>query len=122
MIADVQSMVGMYFSALRKHRVGFETQVEIPPDRVNMMAACAINYGLDFLLVTRYLGGEYTGAERNVEATLAEIGPHIDTSDFDHIKRVLDARMPISFCLSRVSDEKNDATLAGKSKVCSRLS
>ena len=54
-----------------------------------MMAACAIHYGLDFGLVTRYLVGEYTGAERNVEATLAEIGPHIDPSDFDHIKRVL---------------------------------
>ena len=66
--------------------MGFEHQTVISTDRVDMMAACAIHYGLDFGLVTRYLGGEYTGAGRYLDATLADIGPHIDPSDFDHIK------------------------------------
>ena len=62
-----------------------------------MMAECVIHYGLDFGLVTRYLGGEYTGAGRDVDATLEEIGPHIDPSDFDHIKRLSTQGCPFHF-------------------------
>ena len=58
MIVDFQRLVGMNFSPFHKHRVGFENQLMIPADRVDMMAACAIHYGLNFGLMTRYLGGE----------------------------------------------------------------
>ena len=97
MVNDIHRLVGIDFSPLCKQRLGYENQTVISNERVKMMAACAIYYGLDFVLVTRYLGGKYTGDGRDVDAPLAEIGPHIDPNNFAHIRRVSTEICPSSF-------------------------
>jgi hypothetical protein len=37
----------------------------------------------------RWLGGEYTGARRDVTHTLTEVRDHVSAEDFNHIKRIL---------------------------------
>ena len=97
MLHDVHRLVEIDFSPLRDQRLGYKEKTLISRERVKMMAACTVYYGLYFRIVTRYLGGEYTGAGRDVDATLAEIGPHIDPDDFAHIRRVLTEGFPSIF-------------------------
>ena len=89
MVHEVQRSVRVYFSPLSNQRLVYEEQKFISRERVKMMMACEVHHDLDFGLVTRYLGGEYKGAGRDVYATLAEIGSHVNPDDFHHIKRLL---------------------------------
>ncbi|KAL7526106.1 hypothetical protein ACHAXR_001323, partial [Thalassiosira sp. AJA248-18] len=58
------------------------------------MTACAVHYGLDFGLVVRYLGHEYTGESRNLELIKDECGPHIEPEDLAQIIRILTKGCP----------------------------
>ena len=77
------------FQSLRTPRLDYASQETIPPNRIKQMASCAIHYGLDFGLVARFLGGEYTGATRDIHGTLSEIAPHVEPEDIKQIQRVL---------------------------------
>lgn len=66
------------FSPLREPRTDYADQTEISQERIIMMTACAIHYGLDFGLVVRYLGGEYTGEARDVDTVVRTIEPWWD--------------------------------------------
>ena len=58
------------------------------------MTACVVHYDLDFGLVLRFLGGEYTADWRDVDGILEAIEPHVSTSDHDHIQRILTKGYP----------------------------
>ena len=76
------------FQSLRTPRFDYASQEVIPPHRIKQMASCAIHYGLDFGLVARFLGGEYTGASRDITGKLSEIAPYVAPDDLHQIQRV----------------------------------
>jgi hypothetical protein len=76
-------------SPLRKPRYDYETQAAIPPSRVMMVLAAMIHFGMDPGKLVRWLGGEYTGARRDVTHTLSEVRGSVSAEDFNHIKRIL---------------------------------
>ena len=59
-----------------------------------MASAAMIHFGLDPGKLVQWLGGEYTGARRNVNCTLAEVRDHVNEDDFNHMKRILLDRSP----------------------------
>jgi hypothetical protein len=61
---------------------------------------------LDFGLVTRYLGHEFTGKWRNVEAIVQCVSPLIDSQDVEHIKRNLTKGCPAEFDFEEEHDNK----------------
>ena len=54
-----------------------------------MASAAMIHFGLDPGKLVRWLGGEYTGARRDVNRTLIAVQDHVSTDDFGHMKRIL---------------------------------
>ena len=48
-----------------------------------------IHFGLDPGKLVRWLGGKYTGENRDVIRTLTAVKDHISSDDFDHMKRIL---------------------------------
>ena len=54
-----------------------------------MASAAIVHFGLDPGKLVRWLGGEYIGARREVNHTLAAAEDHVSTDDFNHMKRIL---------------------------------
>jgi hypothetical protein len=54
------------FSPLRNPRYNYESQTSISSSQVEMASAAMIHFGLDPGKLVRWLGGEYTGALRDV--------------------------------------------------------
>ena len=67
------------FSPLCKPQYNYESQATISSSRVEMVSAAMI----------QWLGGEYTGARRNVSRTLTAVRDHVSADDFSHMKRIL---------------------------------
>jgi hypothetical protein len=53
-----------------------------------------IHFGLDPGKLVRWLGGEYTGARRDVRRTLTAVKDHVSADDCNHIKRILVDGLP----------------------------
>ncbi|KAL7529165.1 hypothetical protein ACHAXR_005018 [Thalassiosira sp. AJA248-18] len=94
MAKAVPILMKVDFSSLNQPRLDYAEQKEIPVDRVILMTACAVHYGLDFGLVVRYLGHEYTGESRNLQLIKDECGPHIEPEDLAQIIRILTKGCP----------------------------
>ena len=88
MVRLVPTLMGVDFQSLRNPRFDYASQEVIPPHRIKQMASCAIHYRLDFGLVARFLGKEYTGASRDITGTLSEIAPYVAPDDLHQIQRV----------------------------------
>ena len=59
------------------------------------MMACLLHYNLDVSLLMRYLGGNYTGAHRDVQATANILQSHgISTSLVQHYVQVMTVGCP----------------------------
>ena len=54
------------FSPLRELRLDYEQQEKISTHRVTMASAAMIHIGLDPGKLVRWMGGEYTGARRDI--------------------------------------------------------
>ena len=81
LVCLVPTLMTVDFQSLRTPRLDYASQDTIPPHRIKQMASYAIHYGLDFDLVARFLGGEYTGATRDIHGTLSKIAPHVAPED-----------------------------------------
>ncbi|KAL7532154.1 hypothetical protein ACHAWF_004031 [Thalassiosira exigua] len=79
MVREVPKLKQLDFSPLLKAQTGYADQEEIDIERVHQITASAVHYGMDFGLVVRYLGGEYTGAWRQTDKILEAAAPHVDT-------------------------------------------
>ena len=119
MIESVPKLMALDFSPLRLPRKNYEDQAEIPKSRIRLMGACAIHYGLDMGLVTRYLGNEYTATNRDVKGTIDELAPHIDKDDLDHIKRILSRGCPHTFSYEEERESKIRMLRRGNQKSVS---
>lgn len=67
---------------------------EIHADRVVQLSALAVHFGLDFGLVVRCLGNEYTGAHRDIDKLRDKIGPYVRPDDMKQIVRMLSMGCP----------------------------
>ena len=74
-----------WFTPLRQPRTGYATQMEVSLERVDMMAVAMIHYGLDPGMLVRYLGGEYTGAYRDIKMLQEKLMPHVPVDDMKQI-------------------------------------
>ena len=106
MVRDVAYLKDLDFSSLRDRRPHYATQTEIPIARTAMMGALAIHYGLDYGLVARYLGREYTGQYRNFAGTIAILEPHVTAEDLPY-KADTVSRLPTTFSLGRNKSQQN---------------
>ena len=97
LIVNVPILMTVDFSSLLEPRHDYATQEQIDPKRVRLLAACAVHYNLDFGLVMRYLGGEYTAKWRDVDAILSAVEDIITPEDYGHIKRILTVGCPANF-------------------------
>jgi hypothetical protein len=97
LILNVPRLLTLDFTSLRLQRVGYESQTHISPNRIDLLTACAVHYNLDFGLVVRYLGGEYTAKWRDTHAILAHLRPVADPSDLAHVERILTIGCPAHF-------------------------
>ena len=97
MVRQVPAMLNLDFSELREPRTDYMQQTSIDDRRVRLMTACLVHYGMDYGLVMRYLGGEYTAVWRDVGATLSKIKGKVSTADYNHIQRILMLGVPADF-------------------------
>ena len=81
MVDDVPRLADVDFTSLQDRRVNYAEQEEIQEQRVEKLSAVAVYCSLDFGLVTHYLGHEFTGKWRNVEAIMQRVSPLIDPQD-----------------------------------------
>jgi len=77
------------FSPLREPRWDYEVQSSIDPHRVDMAGAAMLHFGMDPGKFVRWMGGEYTGANRDVSRVLRAVKDHVSEDDFFHVRRIL---------------------------------
>ena len=77
------------FTPLCEPWLGYKNQEGIDPYCVEMAGAAMIHFGLDPGNFVRFLSGEYTGKYQDVRRTLDAVRDHVNTDDYNHIKRIL---------------------------------
>ena len=77
------------FSSLRQPRLNYEAQEAIDPHRVEMACAAMLHFGMHPGKFVRWMGGEYTGSNRDVPRILRAVKDHISDDDFIHVRRIL---------------------------------
>ena len=82
MIPNTIRWLKLDFSPLRESHNKYERQTSILSSRVEMASAAMIHFGLDPGKLVQWLGGEYTGARRDVNRTLAAVRDHVNEDDF----------------------------------------
>ena len=66
------------FSRLREYDLDYALQKEIPRDTVRMFMACLFHFDLSVANVMRYVGNNYTGGYREVEASIRKMRGLVD--------------------------------------------
>ena len=92
------SLSGYDFRWLRGTDTDWASQASIPRQSMKAMLACLLHYNLDVSLLMRYLGGNYVGAHRDTERTVAKLRTHgISEPLISQYKRVMDTGCPRIF-------------------------
>jgi hypothetical protein len=102
------------FSPISQPR--YQEQKSICDQRVDMHSACFLYYKGDVGLLTRFMGHEYTGAHRDVDACLNRIKPHINDTDFQDIERILRTGCPHSIDYELPKASKSEMIARGNQK------
>ena len=77
------------FSSLLEPRLDYNNQTMIDQKRVDMANAAMVHFGLDPGKFVRWLGGEYTGKNREVSRVLNSVKDHVSPEDLLHLERIL---------------------------------
>ena len=86
------------FRWIQNTDINWAFQKTIPPERVKAMMACLLHFNLDVSLLFRYLGGNYTGAYRDVIATPRILRRHNIGEDLiRHYVRIMTVGCPNTF-------------------------
>jgi hypothetical protein len=104
------------FTPLREPRLGYKNKECINPYRVDMASAAMIHFGLDPGKFVRFLSGEYTGQYGNIQRTLDAVRDHVNTDDYNHIKRILMDGCPAQSIFEKLSSNKLEFISQGNSK------
>ena len=107
MVDDVLRLRDIDFSKVKLPRYDYADQTEISQERVDLMTACAIHYGLNTGMVVRFLKGEYVGESRNADEILEKVSPYIDEIDCQHIKQTINQGCPSHIDFEEDYDNKH---------------
>ena len=88
-VPEVARLLKIDWRPLLEPRFNYQSQHSIDEHRVDMATALAVRSGLDPGKIVRTLGGEYTGAWRDVDKVLDAVSSVVSESDYAHIKRIL---------------------------------
>lgn len=107
-IVNVPKLMKVDFSPLLEEDLGYAERTEIDKHTVWMMTACLAHYKMDYGLVLRYLGGEFTAEWRNVKGVLLAVAPYVSEDDLKHVARILDAKeaSPFEFAMQETEENK----------------
>jgi len=94
MIDDIVKLRSLDFSNLRKPRLNYNEQTTISNDRVDMTTACFIHYGFHPGMMICFIKGEFVNEHLDVDSIINEVGPHISSTDANHIHRILTQGCP----------------------------
>ena len=75
-----------------------------------------IHFGLYPGKLVRWLGGEYTGACRDVNRTLTAVRDHVSMDNFNHMKRILLDGSPFELTFNEPLANKSVMIQQGNSK------
>jgi hypothetical protein len=81
-----------------------------------MASAAMIHSRLDLGKFVCFLSGEYTGQYRDVRRTLDAVRGHVNTDDYNHIKRILMDGCPAQLTFEEPSSNKVEFISRGNSK------
>ena len=107
MVDDVLRLRDIDFSKVKLPRYDYADQTEISQERVDLMTACAIHYGLNTGMVVRFLKGEYVGESRDADKILEKVSPYIDEADCEHIRRIINQGCPSHIDFEEDYDNKH---------------
>lgn len=79
---------------LKNPQPQWTSQEKISAEKAKACMACLFHYDINVSLVMEYLGGNYTGEHRNVEAIIQQIKSHVSPYLLDHFRRVMTTRCP----------------------------
>jgi hypothetical protein len=97
--------------------LGYENQECIDPYCVDMASTAMIHFGLDPGKFVRFpLSGEYTGQYQDVRCTLDSVRDHVNTDDYNHIKRILMDGCPAKLTFKEPLSNKLEFISRGNSK------
>lgn len=94
MVKDVIRLRDVDTRPLLHPRLNYQEQTEIQQDRVDMATALMIRLGMHPGLVIRYIQGEYTGEERDIDTVCATIEPLVSNEDLEHVRRIMTMGCP----------------------------
>jgi hypothetical protein len=81
-----------------------------------MASTAMIRFGLEPGKFVRFLGGEYTGYNRNVHRILSAVNDHISPEDLAHMKQILLDSCHAELTFKEPLSNKMDMILRGNSK------
>ncbi len=94
------------FSSLSHPRYNYEDQTQVDSHRVDMASAAMVHFGMHPGKLVRYLGGEYTGSDRDVKCTVEALQGLISDNNLRHVKQILLQGCPSKLVLSESSESK----------------
>ena len=93
-VPEMNRVLLLDWKPLLEPYLDYENQVAIDTNPVDMGTFLAPRSGLDPGRVARTLGGEYTGARRDVDTILYEIQSVVNLEDYPHVKKILTKGFP----------------------------
>jgi hypothetical protein len=97
MTISIPRLLQVGFTSLKDPVLDYTSHTSIAPTRVRLLTACAVHYNLDFGLVTRYLGGDYTAEWRDVTKIISTCKPFVASEVLGQKERILTTGCPSYF-------------------------
>ena len=97
MAISIPRLLQVDFMSLRDPVPDYASHTSIMPTHVRLLTACAVHYNLDFRLVTRYLGGEYTAEWRDVNKINYTCEPIVSPQVISQMEHILTTGCPSYF-------------------------
>ncbi len=94
MVNEVIRLRNVDFTPLLYPRLNYQEQTEIQQERVDMVTALMIRLDMHPGMVVRYIQGEFTGEERDVETVCNTIEPFVSKEDLEHVRRIMTLGCP----------------------------
>ncbi len=97
MVISIPRLLQVDFTSLKDPVLDYASHTSIAPTRVRLLTACAVQYDLDFGLVTPYLSGKYTVEWRDVKEILSLSEPFVTPKVLSQMERILTTGYPLYF-------------------------
>ena len=97
MTISIPRLLQVDFTSLKDPVLDYASHTSIAPTHVRLLTACAVHYDLDFGLVTRYPGGEYTAEWRDVKKIISIFKPFVAPEVLGQMERILTTGCPSYF-------------------------